>query len=430
MIRPASPHPLVALRRKLSGDRPAPTPPASVVPSPYDTAFWLSYVANLGLMVAISLLFRYADFVEFLGGSEFELGLIVGIGMIGSLLMRLAQGVGVDRYGTRTVWLWSLVLFIVALIAHAWPTTVHGPAVYILQLVFRVAVAGAYGAAITCVALRVNAARMAETIGMLGTSGFMAMAIGPILGDLLLGNKPSDRGTINLMFFVSAGFGAVSWIAAYLATRGQQPPPISRRPPIWSVLRRYHPGKMLMMGVIMGIGSGLPSVFVRPFATHLGVEGIAWFFTTYAVCAFFARVFTRRICEQWGVRPTIVLGMACMILGTGLFVVVGRSWHLAIPGALIGASHALLFPAIVATGGSAFPERYRGLGTALMLATLDVGVLAGAPLAGALVSLAGVLGLPGFTTMFLSIATLLTLGTIWFAWSPGGEERQNEPSHG
>ena len=45
-------------------------------------------------MIGHSLLFRYADVVFFLGGSELLLGTIVGVGMIGSLAMRLAQGVG------------------------------------------------------------------------------------------------------------------------------------------------------------------------------------------------------------------------------------------------------------------------------------------------------------------------------------------------
>ena len=51
----------------------------------YGAPFWFTYLANASLMVAVSLLFRYADFVEFLGGSELQLGLIVGAGMVGAL---------------------------------------------------------------------------------------------------------------------------------------------------------------------------------------------------------------------------------------------------------------------------------------------------------------------------------------------------------
>ena len=45
-------------------------------------------------MTAWSLLYRYADFVRLLGGTEFHLGWIVGVGMVGSIFMRLALGRG------------------------------------------------------------------------------------------------------------------------------------------------------------------------------------------------------------------------------------------------------------------------------------------------------------------------------------------------
>ena len=54
----------------------------------YDASFWLAYAANFALMAAVTLLYRYADFVVGLGGTEFDVGRIVGLGMIGSLMMR------------------------------------------------------------------------------------------------------------------------------------------------------------------------------------------------------------------------------------------------------------------------------------------------------------------------------------------------------
>ena len=57
--------------------------------SPYGLPFWRAYMANTAVMVAIALLYRYADFVTLLGGTELHLGWIVGVGMVGSLLVRL-----------------------------------------------------------------------------------------------------------------------------------------------------------------------------------------------------------------------------------------------------------------------------------------------------------------------------------------------------
>jgi hypothetical protein len=51
---------------------------ASALPRLYDTAFWLTYLANFLLVTANALLFRFAEFVEFLGGSAGTAGLVVG----------------------------------------------------------------------------------------------------------------------------------------------------------------------------------------------------------------------------------------------------------------------------------------------------------------------------------------------------------------
>jgi len=64
----------------------SPHPPAPPTKNPgvYGSHFWLSYAGNLLVMTAVAVLFRYADFVAFLGGTEFHLGWIVGVGMVGS----------------------------------------------------------------------------------------------------------------------------------------------------------------------------------------------------------------------------------------------------------------------------------------------------------------------------------------------------------
>ena len=105
MIRPASP----TLGPPRHSHRARPRAAVETIPPEphftYGRAFWLSYAANLLILAAVGLLFRYADFITLLGGTEFHLGWIVGIGMVGSFFMRMALGSWIDRYGTRLLWL-------------------------------------------------------------------------------------------------------------------------------------------------------------------------------------------------------------------------------------------------------------------------------------------------------------------------------------
>ncbi|HEY2839223.1 MAG TPA: MFS transporter, partial [Pirellulales bacterium] len=141
---------------------PAQTGSSGVAPAgvTYDLAFWLAYCSNLALMIAHSLLFRYADFVFFLGGGEFLLGWIVGLGMLGCLVMRLAQGVGIDRYGPRVMWVASTALFAVSCFGHLLLSDVDGPAIFLLRIAYNCAIAGFFGASITFISARAPAPRM------------------------------------------------------------------------------------------------------------------------------------------------------------------------------------------------------------------------------------------------------------------------------
>jgi MFS family permease len=111
----------------------------------YGATFWLTYGSNLAIMVAICLLYRYADLVLFLGGDEFHLGWIMGTGMVGSLLMRLVMGSAIDHYGTRAVWVTSTVGYVLACLGHLLITRYDTPTIYALRVLYQTSVSGFFG---------------------------------------------------------------------------------------------------------------------------------------------------------------------------------------------------------------------------------------------------------------------------------------------
>jgi len=381
----------------------------------YGRPFWLAYVANIQVMVAVSLLFRYADFVAALGGSEWELGWIVGIGMVGSLAVRLTLGAWIDQYGPRRVWLAALGLLAASCLAHLMVTSCHGVAVYLLRIAYCCALAGVFGASMTFISARVPPARTAEMIGMLGTAGFLGMVIGTQLGDLLLGTAVIRPWQLRTMFIAAAALACGSAAFALLATRGLPAPQPTRRPPVLQLIARYHPGPVLLVGLAMGVGLSLPGNFLRPYAAELNMQRIGLFFGVYAPTAFITRVLTRRLPERYGPGPMILAGLSGLVVGLLLLLVVSNVWQLAIPGFAFGVAHALLFPSVVAAGTRRFPAEHRGLGTTMMLGTWDAGQLVGAPLVGGLLRASHWAGLPAYPSTFIAVAGLLGLSTVVFA---------------
>jgi len=391
--------------------------------NPYGVPFWRAYLANTAVMVAIALLYRYADFVTLLGGTELHLGWIVGAGTVGSLVVRLLLGTAIDRYGPRLVWLVSLAVFAASCFAHLAVTDYGGATIYILRIAYSSAIAGIMGAAMTFISGRAPVVRMAEMIGMLGTSGFLGIVLGTQLGDLLLGTPTIERWQVDRMFLVAGMLGICAVLFALGATRGEPRPVRRRRPPLVWLVKRYQPGTVLLVGVAAGIGLGLPATFLRTYAADLGIARIGLFFGVYSPAAIVTRVATRRLPERVGLAPMILIGLGLVILGQLLLLTVGWEWMFILPAIVYGMGHAILFPATVAAGSRAFPNRYRGLGTMLMLATYDVGTLVGAPAAGAIVHFSGRLGLPGYPTMFTSVAATLAVAGVVYGLSRRRKKR-------
>ncbi len=374
----------------------------------YDWTFGVIYSANLLLMLSLSLMFRYADFVSISGGDEAQLGLIVGVGTLGSLGARLYMGSSIDRYGARVVWLCSLVLYSVGILVHAGIDSASSPWVYVARIVMQCGFAGAIGASLTFVSLRVPAHRVAEIIGVIGSAGFLGMAVGPTIGDWLFQSETITRQTVNLMFYCSASAGGLSFILTWIATYHHQRGKPTHSPKLIKTLRQYHPGFILIVGAAMGLGLSLPGIFLRPYAISKGIADIHLFFWTYNLVAFLVRLLTARLNHRIGLRNMMHVGMSCLALSMPLYLCVsqGNEYSLVIPAAMAGMAHALLFPTVIACGGSAFPNHLRGTATALMLGMFDIGILIGSPIVGGLIDFTPKIGLAAYPATFITVGIL------------------------
>jgi MFS family permease len=382
-------------------------------PAVYDWTFWFCYAANCSLMMGVSLLFRYADFVHYLGGSEIDLGLIVGIGMFGALATRVFQGIGIDRLGPRRIWIMSLCLFAASVLAHLAISRVNGPGIYLVRILLTTSIAGAFGSSLTYVTLRAPHSRMAETIGVIGTSGFIGLALGPTLGDFFLAGDVITRPQIVRLFLAST---SLSLIALFFVLWTDNPTrKLQRRyVPIAAVLWRYQPGLILLVAAATGIVLGLPNTFLNAYANELGIPRIKVFFLVYAITALAVRIRFRHLVDRWGVRPGIQWGLSSAVLSVVSYLLVRNEWSLAVPAVFAGTAHALLFPAVVAGGNASFPTRYRGIATTLMLAMFDIGNLIGQPVMGGVIEAARRLGLPPYPVLFAAVTVaLLIIGSIY-----------------
>ena len=90
----------------------------------------------------------------------------------------------------------------------------------------------------------------------------------------MLGESGHTRGQVDRMFMMAAFMSCVSLILAAVATRGHRFPTARRRPPVLRVLRRYHPGAVLLVGMAMGLGIGVTATMFS--FTHCILEDLPY----------------------------------------------------------------------------------------------------------------------------------------------------------
>jgi MFS family permease len=348
---------------------PAPAAPPPVTPPVYDRTFWLAYLANTVLVLANALTYRFAELIDFLGGSERVAGDIVGAALVVSVILRLSVSHVIDDYGTRRLWVLCSLLFIAGcslfLVCQdlSWR-------IYAARMAFIVGLTGMFACSVTHIQNHVPPYRRTEVIGNLGSSGFIGMILGSYLGG-------------------AAALGVAYLFIVLAITDGQEHHRETPSPPAFRLLLRHWPGMVVVVAMVMGLGVTATTVFLTRFATHRQIGGIGVFFTGYAISAFVFRILAQNWSQTIGRHWMLVRGLTGHAVGYLLLTFATQSWHLVLPSLICGFGHALLFPAVVSLGAGAFPPEARGSGTAIILAFTDFGSLVFAPLLGRIIVAAG-----------------------------------------
>ncbi len=374
----------------------------------YNRAFWLAYAANLLLVAANALTFRFAEFVQFLGGTESITGQIVRVGLIGSLVVRLVLGQAIDGIGVRRVWTISSLVFVAGCGLFVVSDRL-GPLVYTARALFTAGMASMFACSIYHIQNQVPPHRRTEVIGSLGSSGFVGMVTGTQLGDLLFRIIADPHRLFVILFTITAVLGAAYFgIVAWLTRKDGVPRP-TLGPGVHQLIFRYWPGPVVLVALMMGLGFSVTTVFLTRYATLHNLSGIGTFFTGYAVSAFTFRWVSRTWSQAMGRHRMLMLGLLGHTAGYLLLIPVHSDWGFILPSMCCGFGHALLFPCVVSLGAGAFPTEYRGTGTTITLAFVDLGTMISAPIMG------GVIERHGFSLMYIATAACMFTTLLVYA---------------
>jgi MFS family permease len=400
----------------------------------YNRYFAFAFISQVGFVLAnTALMAHYARWIGFLGGRVDTAGWITGTASIAGLLLRPWIGQWIDRWGAKTVWLLGYAIFIAGSLSNLWLHDL-GLGVYVCRALIVVGGAFVFSSSITYVSHLAPPERRAEAIGMLGVAGFIGILFGPFWAELTL-SAERTRGEFEMIFVISACLLSLPLLLLLLL---KKPESEARRRStglgeFLQTARKYWPGSIFFVQSTFGLCMTIPFVFLTKFIDDAGLEGNGFslasvFFMCYAGWGLTLRLILRRAPERFGRRKLLLAGAVVMALGMLSFLLVDaeHASRIVIPALLCGTGHSLMYHTCTALLLESFPDEMRGVGSALSMVAMDLGMIGGSQVLGEVAFRFG------YNTLFVIVALInLTAGIVYAlvsipVWQGRARQRQAE----
>ncbi len=300
-----------------------------------------------------------------LGGGGLAVGVAVGALFVSAVVCRPFAGRIGDRFGRRVLLIGGAT--IVAIATGLYATSESFPVLVAARLLTGVGEAGFFVGGATMITDLAPAVRRGEAISYWSVGVFGGLAVGPLLGESVLGSKDYVS-----VWFVAAGLAVV---AALLATGTRDVPRTPGTPVHSKLINRaaVGPGSLLFLGLL---ALAAFNSFVPLYVGEVGLHGADGIFVLYGVLVLFVRIFGARVPDRFGGRFTGAAALAANAAGMAVIV----AWHSA-AGLILGtvvfsAGMSLLYPAffLLALDGAPESERASAVGTISVFFDLSQGL--------------------------------------------------------
>jgi MFS family permease len=368
---------------------------------------------NLLILFAAGLLFWSSTaaflptlplYIEDVGGSKQEIGIVMGGFAIGLLLFRPMLGKLADQRGRKLVLLIGLTVAAIAPFGYLIFTSI--PLLFWLRIFHGISIAAFTTGYSALVADLAPVAIRGEIISYMSLTAPIGLALGPALGGYL----QASFGYPQLFLFTAAVA-----VVGLLCTSQVINPPLntqrqSERPNsnFWQILLSPRVRVPAIVMLLVGTSVGAVHIFVALFikSTEVSFNG-GWFFAISALSSFTIRVFAGRASDRVGRGLFITFGIAaytcsCLIL-----------WQ-------ANSNNAFLMSAIAegCGGGTvismvntmmadrSLPQE-RGQIFAICMAGLDLGIAIAAPIFGYVSEQVGYRNMFGYSAVLTFLALLI-----------------------
>jgi MFS family permease len=372
----------------------------------YTRTFLTMSLANFFTTSSFGAFFLFPLFVSNLGGSKLDIGIVMGVFSLSSVLSRPWISSRIDRIGRKrsyTVGCAIMTVLPLSYLLFQQDLSRVYPALLFARIIHGIGLAFCFTAGFTYIADIIPETRLNEGMGMFGVTGLSGMAIGPAIAEVII----QHAGFVPF-FLAASGMGAMGLFLHLRIPESHFEHSSLSSSSFFSVLRRAKTLKVALLAFLFGYALAASGGFVAPFGKEKNLAFISLYYLSYSGMAVLTRFVGGRLADRVGELRIIPYAMLLTGLGLVLLCFLGGEVILILSGLMSGCGHGFLFPCLTAVAVRDEPIAIRGKVTGAFTGSIDAGAFSGSILLGYIGERAG------FPALFLTAGLSLIVGLFFF----------------
>ena len=368
----------------------------------YSPSFITMAFSNLFTVSSFGTFFLFPLFIASNGGSKSDIGIIMGVFALSSVLCRPWISDMIDRIGRkRSYTIGCTIMSILPLIYLLFRGNLSNFYLFLIlvRILHGVGLAICFTASFTYIADIVPEERLNEGIGMFGVTGLTGLAIGPVIGEIII----TEFG-FSVFFLTATGMATLGLMIHLPLSESFVNDSQKSSQSFFTVLAKRKILFVALLAFLFGFGLAATGSFVSPFAKEQGIAFISLYYISYSSAAVLTRLLGGRLADRVG--EDRIIPYALTLTGGGLLILMllGGNSILALSGLMSGCGHGFLFPCLNSIAIRNEPIDIRGKIIGVFTGGIDAGAFVGSIILGYIGQWAG------FQVLFFAAGLTLFIG--------------------
>jgi MFS family permease len=331
---------------------------------------FLMYITYYAILSALPIYL-----VNDLHASKMQVGLVVGVYTIASVLVRPFSGFALDRFGRRTIFLSALIIYSLLFSGYLVALTITS----IIFLRFAQGLTWGFTtvSGSTIAVDNIPASKRGEGIGYFALSTTLGMSVGPVIGLFIC-----HQWGYTVMFVSGCVISSASLVCAYFVHLRKRFLVGKRIRLKWNNLFEKSSIRPSLNVFITMIAYGGLLSFIALYGREIGIQNSSLYFLIFSIGIAAARLTAGKEFDKEGPRKIISICLILLVIGFPLLALANNEILFYLSAVIIGFGNGVIFPTFQSMVNNLADAEHHGIANSTLYTAVDLGMGLGMIMAG------------------------------------------------